>query len=424
MSDHKRIQDNRSLRKMQHDAQALRAIKAVFPVARPLLNLLKVDTDSMAEALHQADDLTRQMNELVLLPDKFNGHFASRGWIAHDLLNVDLMRATIEKAEAGAINEAELDLVAYYSPETVEALLRAMWGVEAFRIRMPLAHKALDDYRDGRYHASVPVVLALLDGMVNDVHEKHRGFFAENTDLTAWDSIAGHSTGLNALANLFKQGRQKTTTTPLTVPYRHGILHGMDLGYDNKMVAAKTWAALFATKEWAQKAERGQLNAQPEPPAPTLAEIGQKLLNNKAMRDALDAWRPRDIAVGVDILATGSPDQFSPNSPEMKLSEFLGAWAKNNYGVMASCLAQFIGYAPNVAPARVREVYGGCNLLAFAFQAVNDEAPAVTLIDTYLLYVRNGEQIEHNIRFRLMYEGIDNEPSSRTVPGGKWGIVN
>ena len=33
----------------------------------------------------------------------------------------------------------------------------------------------------------IPVVLALLDGMVNDLG--YHGFFSGNVDLTAWDSI-------------------------------------------------------------------------------------------------------------------------------------------------------------------------------------------------------------------------------------------
>ena len=48
--------------------------------------------------------------------------------------------------------------------------------------RWHLAQKALIDYREARYHACVPVVLALLDGIVNEAHEKGRGlklgFFA------------------------------------------------------------------------------------------------------------------------------------------------------------------------------------------------------------------------------------------------------
>jgi len=50
-------------------------------------------------------------------------------------------------------------------------------------------------------------------------------------------------------------------------------MHGMDLGYDNKIVAAKTWAALFAAREWALKAEQGLLEEQPEEPKKSWREV-------------------------------------------------------------------------------------------------------------------------------------------------------
>ena len=77
------------------------------------------------------------------------------------------------------------------------------------------------------------------------------------------------------LAKILGNGRKKTTTEALSLPYRNGILHGRDLGYDNKMVAAKSWAALFAVREWAYKVEQKEVNAPPEQPAPTWRDISE-----------------------------------------------------------------------------------------------------------------------------------------------------
>jgi hypothetical protein len=46
-------------------------------------------------------------------------------------------------------------------------------------------------------------------------------------------------------------------------------MHGMDLGYGNRVVAIKAWVALFATRDWAIKTERNQL----ETPAVTLINV-------------------------------------------------------------------------------------------------------------------------------------------------------
>ncbi len=161
----------------------------------------------------------------------------------------DKIDLEMAKAESGDIDGAETDLVNYYDDEKVGWNIKNMKRVDAFSARWHLAQKARIDYREARYHACVPVVLALLDGIINEAHERGRGsklgFFAENANLEAWNSISGHSKGLKALAGVFNKGRYKTTSDQITITYRNGILHGVDLGYDNKMVAAKLGRRCF-----------------------------------------------------------------------------------------------------------------------------------------------------------------------------------
>lgn len=52
--------------------------------------------------------------------------------------------------------------------------------------RYELINKALDGYFAGRYYASIPLFLIIIDGSVND-YTKSKGFFAEGTGVTAWD---------------------------------------------------------------------------------------------------------------------------------------------------------------------------------------------------------------------------------------------
>jgi hypothetical protein len=233
-----RIQDIPRIKSLVEQVRLVKIFKQAFPFLKPVLKLLGISTEQIDVALAEVNILEKKVAMLATLPDHFNRLFAPRGWIAYDLLNVDLAQAAVEKAEAGDIDGAEIDLVEYYNEENIRWHLQRMQAVKAFRPRFPLVEKALDDYLQGRYHASVPVVLIQLDGLVNDFGNS--GFFSEGTDLEAWDSIAAHSTGLEALAKVLGKTRRKVTTDPLSLPYRHGILHGRDLGYDNKMVAAKT----------------------------------------------------------------------------------------------------------------------------------------------------------------------------------------
>src|SRR6185437_15691335 len=99
--------------------------------------------------------------------------------IMYDQMNVSVAKGAMAKAEACDMEGAEALLVDYYNLENVQWQLLTMRGVEAFRPRMALAEMALTDYEEGRYHACIPVVLALLDGLVNELHEKRRGFFSD-----------------------------------------------------------------------------------------------------------------------------------------------------------------------------------------------------------------------------------------------------
>ncbi|MBR8699155.1 hypothetical protein I8F96_02705 [Enterococcus casseliflavus] len=96
-------------------------------------------------------------------------------------------------------------------------------------------------------------MLTLVDGIVNDINPT--GLFADATDLDVWDSIAGHSIGLNSLVDILKTNRTKTNVEPIYLPYRNGILHSRELNYNNKIVAIKTFAILFYVNDWIQSLE-------------------------------------------------------------------------------------------------------------------------------------------------------------------------
>lgn len=425
-----RIKDIPQIKKVVDDVKNMQSLKAAMPVLGPLLRLFRVDTSQMHEGLGNVDELARMAEEVSAIPDRFNDLFAPRGWIIYDMLNLEVAKAAITKAEAGDIDGAEADLVAYYDAKTVRWQLQMMNSVKAFRARMSLAQKALIDYSEERYHACVPVVLALMDGLVSELHEKRRGFSAEDVDLKVWDSFAGHDKGLNALAKIFQTGRRTTRTEQITIPYRHGILHGMDLGYDNKIVAAKTWAALFAIREWALKVEKGETKPPPEQPKASLGETVRDLLRQvqeysreKADFDArFKAWTPRTIRPGVEIPVTGLPDAFEAGTPEQKLAEFFSFWAKRNFGHMAQQCLTFSDkkYYGNKLPLRLKERFLSKNFRRFEIVELQDEAPAVTVIKAKVVYEEDGKEVESVKDFRLICEDAAGKPVIRGKPGGSW----
>lgn len=418
-----RIQDIASYQELLRTTQNLHGMRAVLPLLEPLLTTHGVDVPSMMAKLDGVSELVMQVKELTSLPDCFNDLFAARGWIMHESMSIDVARDAVALGEAGNLEGAEQLLVDYYSPEQVGTMLRWMRAVRAFRKRERLASLTLEDYRAGRHHACVPVVLAMLDGLVSELHEARRGFFAEDVDLKAWDSIAAHDRGLQVLVGLMQKGRRKPTTESIPVPYRHGILHGMDLGYDTPLVAAKTWAALFATREWAMKAERGELTAPPAAAPPTWTELLERHEASQALKARIAAWRPRDVQPGRDIPLTGSPDECPEGTPERAVVEFLSCWMRNNYGGMAGLIGASITPL-NGRPKQVRLEFAGVSLRHFLLERVLDEVPIVTVVDVVLSGERDGEALDWRYAVRVTHVDMEGDPIFPGQPGGAWRIMN
>lgn len=418
------IRDIPSIKDLVRQAKAFKSFKAVFPFLKPIIRFLGVDTVSLGETLSTVDDLARQVDVFSKIPDKFNDLFSARGWIIYDLLNLEIAKEAIEFAESGDFEAAEKCLVDYFSPDTVKWQLKTMFAVEAFHPRMNLAEKALLDYEQGRYHACIPIILAQIDGLVSELHEKQRGFFADGADLEAWDSLAAHSKGLNQLSDIFKKGRRKTTTDTISIPFRHGILHGRDLGYDNILVAAKTWAALFAVRDWAIKAERDMLDAPPEEPERSWGEILESISYHTQEKKRWEDWQPRELLTE-DIPIAPLPCEFDSKTPEHSLAEFLNLWKASNYGYMAEFVPfLFKKYAERPLPADIRDAYQGKPLVSFRFSSFDHSIPSIAEIAVDCEIDIAGEKTQKTITFRMVCEDPEGEMVSHGNPNGKWVVMN
>lgn len=424
-----KIKDIAKFKKMREEMKAFKMVKGVLPFASPFLSLLGVNTKEMKKAFADFDKLEEQFLDLSEFPDKFNDVFSSRGWIIYDNFNLEIAKEAVEIAETD-IDAAEQFLVDYYTPENVQFLLRMMQGVEAFRPRMELAELAFIDYKEERYHASVPVILALMDGLVNELNKtQNLAMSADDSDLKAWDSITAHEKGLNALKEVLFKTRKTTRTEKITIPYRHGILHGMDLGYANKIVAAKTWAALFAVRDWAEKVTRKELIEPPPKPETTWGELFQTIKDHNDWKQSFELqlknWKPRSLEIGKDIPKFGNPEEFQDGTPEKKLVEFLVFWQKKNYGRMADSIWSYLQPPNKKMAGRVREVYGSHFLKSFELLEIIDEAPSATEIKVQINYESDGNSIEKEVKFRLIInDGADNKPLMRGMPNATWGIAN
>lgn len=208
-------------------------------------------------------DIARELSDVWIQPAEFNRQMSERGWIASDDMPMELLRMVVAAASR-SVDEAEAILVQAHDEMYLRRGLERLARVPAIAPRISLLERALTDHAEGRLHASIPVVLIQIDGIVQDL--AGRSFFAQRPprSLHLQDSVVGRASGLTELAKSLGMQRVGLSTTPISIPYRHGILHGRDIQYATPLVAAKTWAALFALRPWASRMTAPSLDAEPD----------------------------------------------------------------------------------------------------------------------------------------------------------------
>ena len=122
---------------------------------------------------------------------------------------------------------------------------------------------AYEDHKAGRYHASIPVMLAQIDGIAHDLTSTTFYRKGRAKHLQANETTVGDPEGLAALADIISANRESTEEGPISLPYRHGIQHGRDLGYANRRTSTKAFATLLALRPWVLKIRSGEQFAEP-----------------------------------------------------------------------------------------------------------------------------------------------------------------
>jgi len=411
------IQKFRELKEMMSSVES-------FVTLAPVLESFGVDLSGI-ENLENIEDLKEEVRALISMPDKFNNIFAERGWIAYENLNADVANEAIEIAQKQSIEKADEYLAKHYDNETLEFHFMSMKAIEPFRLRYDLLQKAKTDYIEEHYYAAVPIILSCLDGIVNDVAKKNRGFFAEGIDLEleAWNSISAHSQGLGKLVSLLQTARKKTSVKEITIPFRHGILHGRDINYDNKLIAAKSWAALFSIRDWALSVKHDRKPEEKEDFS--WKDLKKQLQKNKETRKALDTWESRKQGEIQKVIESKDFSSFKEGTPEFKVWEFMEAWRNHNYGAMYDILPTNIKKLKkrSTSAGEMRRKFEDHKLIDFKILEIDEFAPASCKIKVDVEFEYDGIRYENELTYQLLHLDKNGNPAISRIQDGEWGFT-
>jgi hypothetical protein len=367
--------------------------------------------------------LEAQVRLYVAQIDAFYELLSDRHWIFHDQLNMEKVGDLI-LLDGAAAEESLIDQ--YRDPESLRFMMMGLNGLDAMVPRMELVRKAQEDYEAGRYYAVVLVLLAVMDGFVNDVETAQRkGLHArEPEEMAAWDSVVGHHRGLAHAHSNFTRSSRKTSGGPLYDLERHGIVHGMLVNFDNVVVATKAWNRLFAVADWARSLEKQKADSEPKPQT-SWRELFKQIVHNEETKRAIAAWHPSVVRA--------ADDGFDADEVVLRTKALFDAWRASNYGAIAGFLSPRVAEDTVAKTAgAVREQYAEFELKSANVEQASYEAAAVCVIDAVLQVACFGEDEpkQRRARVRWIRETEDGSPAAPNVEGtwklfvwGPWEIV-
>jgi len=317
------------------DLPSTRELSDSLPVARALRGLANLGLKTglggeKAQRIVESVDQLLSQADVLNLPDRFNAAFGDRGWIATSSFSVDVMRAALKCHEAGDADAAEaiiLDWVLMPGTINLFAITRSK-SFNAAQDRWHQLREALALTQEERYWSAVPLILIASDGFASDVLGTSP--FEKNADLTLFDSMVAHPTALPAMIAQLTKGVRKSSDDLLSLPLRHGILHGRSLGYANRVVCGKAWILMIALVDWAaDKRDEDARRVKDDARRSTdWRAISASLKKNQADKRAIEAFVVRSWNGPFDA-------ELSESDPAFAFREFLAGWKARNFGIMA-----------------------------------------------------------------------------------------
>ena len=270
------------------------------------------------------------------------------------------------------------------------------------RPRLPLLRKAAEDYFEGRYYSAVLVLIAVMDGFVNDFDKTvRRGLHTRNPEeMHTEDCVATMWAGLPAVQSTFTKSFHAREDSEVHSVFRHGIMHGMVTNFDNVIVASKAWCMLFAICDWVDSIELDKKRRQEQEgqESVSLRSVLKRYIESKRKlvddEEHLAQWRPHFV------------DLPNPLAEDKELLDacvgYFDYWQKRNYGKLAGYLANPAEKPKGVMAGEARAAYSAFPIDQYRIESIERTAAAVAEVHVsfesekgkwspHIRFVRTGE---------------------------------
>lgn len=342
-------------------------------------------------------------------------------------MNLKLMEQANQTFKIGGIDKGEEILLQYYKDEVKNITRFLKCKSKPYMDRADLIDRVLEDHFAGRYHASVPLFLIIIDGSVNDF-TKSKGFFAEGTNVSAWDCLVGCDDGLSKMKDLFNKGRNKTNLDEIRMPYRNGILHGRDLNYANEYVSCKCLSLMFALADWMQMKSNEENRKEKfieETNPPLLSESLKRLEQIKIDNNEIRNWKKRHVEIGMDIPNVLTIDDCKEYNYLIPIVEMFSAWKSKNYGKLSILLKNMFSYeeSDRKRAGECRNFFAPKELISYELKEIEERGCALTRVLVEVKWQSLSNTYDELLEFGVVYQNKSKEVALPWKNNGEWIIM-
>lgn len=364
-----------------------------------------VSTYKTLEMLGMINDDLRKEASVLAVMQKFNELFKNEAWVLNDYLPVDYCLEAVTFAENGNYDEANNVLIDAVTAG-IDLFFSHLNSAKEFEQRRATLENAKELYLQSNHSATIPLLLIALDGISNDI--TNLGLFAQNSNLTVWDSISQYDDAFTYLQkNFLTKSRTKTNLEEIYLPYRNGILHGRDVNFANSHVSAKCWNILFTLRTWYRdKKDESYKKKKVE------AEADQKIKNDVFEHFLCKFEERRRKAELTDD--SGAVDMATT---------FFDSWKQGQWGKIVPLMYHLVGKQKGIAAREVKDTYEPYKLVEYKIHSFSHDTPSSACVGVDLKVLIHGELVDFPIVLRLNFSCSELLPIPIEHPDGKWGIV-
>ena len=384
---------------------------------RTLMNLAAPFSSKAREVKAYIARIQAEIDEKLKAQEVFIERYAPDGWSLFAGMATPTLFALVDptKEEGTAI------LTRYHlEPNTLHALWQRLKS-EKLRPWFDIYVTAMERAKAQDYISAVSLVLLIIDGIVTKLTGKHA--FSGGTDAPVFDTFASGLGGIADLLRLLGQQRGSVTTDPIQAPFRHGILHGMDLNFGHPIVTAKAFNALHAVIDYCERKvdEKARVEqALEEQQVPPIFETLKEFADIAKMNKTIEDWSARPLRSFEDGASKAELATFVKGSPEAAAIAYLDALSKGNYGRLAAQTVDLLKRPNKERTAEFKARFADIGTCEWRILQVKNEAPAVAEVQAHVWGTSEGCRWSYKGSIRLIHSGEDDKPAVYGTATGRW----